>query len=94
MTITNPAVNIAITSPRSTAIVCPVVMASVVAGAQKPVGRRSPSESGFARRGELTVMISGSTCPECGGHVQTQDGLGYVCTDCGTEFDVADLFVH
>ncbi|EMA48941.1 hypothetical protein C448_02396 [Halococcus morrhuae DSM 1307] len=40
------------------------------------------------------VMISGSTCPECGGHVQTQDGLGYVCTDCGTEFDVADLFVH
>jgi tRNA(Ile2) C34 agmatinyltransferase TiaS len=39
-------------------------------------------------------MISGSNCPECGGHVRTEDGLGYVCTDCGTEFDVADLFVH
>ena len=39
-------------------------------------------------------MISGSTCPECGGHVTTEDRLGYVCEDCGIEFDVADLFVH
>ena len=54
----------------------------------------SSSESGFARKREAVTMITGSTCPECGGHVQTQDGLGYVCTDCGTEFDVADLFVH
>jgi DNA-directed RNA polymerase subunit RPC12/RpoP len=39
-------------------------------------------------------MMAGSTCPECGAQVRTDDGLTYVCRDCGTEFDVADLFVH
>ena len=39
-------------------------------------------------------MISGSTCPECGSHVTTEDGLDYGCEDCRAEFDVVDLFVH
>jgi DNA-directed RNA polymerase subunit RPC12/RpoP len=39
-------------------------------------------------------MISGSTCPECGGRVTTEDGLDYGCEDCRAEFDVVDLFVH
>jgi len=38
-------------------------------------------------------MIDGPTCPECGGHVSTEDGLGYICDDCGREYDNADLFL-
>jgi hypothetical protein len=89
---TKPVTNTTVATPAKASITCPVVMACVGTEATKLVGQ--PSESGFARRCEAVVMISGSTCPECGGHVRTQDGLGYVCTECGTEFDVADLFVH
>lgn len=38
-------------------------------------------------------MIDGSKCPECAGHVSTDDGTVYVCDDCGAEFDAADLFL-
>ena len=38
-------------------------------------------------------MIDGPTCPECGGHVSTEDGLGYVCDDCSREYDNANLFL-
>lgn len=38
-------------------------------------------------------MIDGANCPDCGGHVSTDDGTRYRCDDCGREFDVADLFL-
>jgi len=40
-----------------------------------------------------TPMIDGSTCPNCGGHVSTANGTEYVCDDCETAFDSADLFL-
>jgi len=38
-------------------------------------------------------MINGSECPDCGGHVQTENGTEYACEDCGRQFDVSDLFL-
>ena len=38
-------------------------------------------------------MIDGSECPDCGGYVGTDNGTDYECTDCGTTFDVSDLFL-
>jgi hypothetical protein len=36
-------------------------------------------------------MTDGSASPECDGHVSTDNGTGYVCDDCGREYDAADL---
>lgn len=36
---------------------------------------------------------AGSSCPECGGQLETTDGMTYVCRDCGREFDSADVFL-
>ncbi len=38
-------------------------------------------------------MIDGSECPNCGGHLSTDDGTDYACDDCGADFDVSDLFL-
>lgn len=35
---------------------------------------------------------AGSSCPECGGQLETDDGMTYVCRDCGASFDSADVF--
>jgi DNA-directed RNA polymerase subunit RPC12/RpoP len=36
---------------------------------------------------------AGSDCPECGGQLETTDGVIYVCRSCGREFDAADVFL-
>jgi len=36
---------------------------------------------------------AGSDCPECGGHLETDDGIAYECRDCGRAFDSADVFL-
>ena len=37
---------------------------------------------------------AGSTCPECGGQLQSVDGgMNYRCRDCDREFDSADVFL-
>lgn len=36
---------------------------------------------------------AGSDCPECGGRLESDDGMEYTCGDCGTTFDGADVFL-
>jgi len=36
---------------------------------------------------------AGSSCPECGGRLESTDGVTYRCRDCGREFDSADIFL-
>jgi DNA-directed RNA polymerase subunit RPC12/RpoP len=36
---------------------------------------------------------AGSDCPECGGQLRSEDGMEYVCEDCGRRFDSADVFL-
>lgn len=36
---------------------------------------------------------AGADCPECGGRLESTDGMTYVCSDCGREFDGADVFL-
>jgi tRNA(Ile2) C34 agmatinyltransferase TiaS len=36
---------------------------------------------------------AGSKCPECGGQLQSENGITYRCRDCGREFDSADVFL-
>jgi DNA-directed RNA polymerase subunit RPC12/RpoP len=36
---------------------------------------------------------AGSDCPECGGRLESTDGMTYVCNECGREFDGADVFL-
>jgi len=38
-------------------------------------------------------MVAGSTCPECGGSLQSNGGNDYECPECGNEFDGADIFL-
>lgn len=38
-------------------------------------------------------MVAGARCPECGSRVRNRGGTDYVCSECGTEFDGADLFL-
>ncbi len=33
------------------------------------------------------------SCPKCSGYVKSAGGTDYECVDCGTTFDVADLFL-
>ncbi|WP_255453959.1 MULTISPECIES: hypothetical protein [Natronomonas] len=36
---------------------------------------------------------AGSDCPECGGRLESIDGMEYECGDCGRTFDSADVFL-
>lgn len=53
----------------------------------------SAAERVLSPRDRARCMIDGSNCPDCSGHVSTDDGTTYVCDDCDREFDAADLFL-
>ncbi|MFT4905166.1 MAG: tRNA(Ile2) C34 agmatinyltransferase TiaS [Natronomonas sp.] len=36
---------------------------------------------------------AGSDCPECGGQLDSDDGMDYECRDCGRKYDSADVFL-
>jgi len=57
------------------------------------VGRQTPAENVLSGAVVANVMIDGSSCLNCNGHVSTTDGTEYVCDDCGEVFDSADLFL-
>jgi DNA-directed RNA polymerase subunit RPC12/RpoP len=66
----------------------PTLLALVAApseGLERPIGRRHATGTMSGR--------AGSDCPECGGQLVSEDGMEYVCKDCGRRYDSADVFL-